>query len=151
MKETEAPEKGWKINLREFIVAAGVALFICILTYRSYPAAHSIAAFLMLCISFIAGKVLMNSFSQFKEEGGNWLEYAKQRWRLGREKNKLTKAIGQSLTSIDIARTELQEPSILLKKLEAEQEYKTRIFLSEYNLALQSRNASSKSPAKQFA
>jgi hypothetical protein len=149
--ETEEAEKGWKINLREFAVAAGVALFICILTYRSYPAAHSVAAFLMLCIGFFAGKVLMNSIAQLKEEGGNWLQHATQRWRLKKQQKQLTKAIEQSLTSIDAARAELQEPSILLKKLEAEQEYKTRIFLSEYNLALQSRNASSKSPAKQFA
>ena len=35
--------------------------------------------------------------------------------------------------------------------LEAEQEYKTRIFLSEYNLALQSRQPLVKSSAKQFA
>src|SRR5688500_10914590 len=72
-KETDEAEKVWKINLREFAVAAGVALFICILTFRSYPATHSVAAFLMLCISVIAGKVLMNSVTQLKEEGGSWL------------------------------------------------------------------------------
>jgi hypothetical protein len=150
-KETEEPEKGWKINLREFAVAAGVALFICILTFRSYPAAHSLAAFVMLCIIFLAGKVLMNSVTLLKEEGGNWLRYAKQRWRLKKQEKQLTKGIEQSLASIDTARADLLEPSTQIKKLEAEQEYKTRIFLSEYNLALQSRNASSKSPAKQFA
>jgi hypothetical protein len=150
-KETEEPERGWKINLRELAVAAGVALFICILTFRSYPAAHSLAAFVMLCICFLAGKVLMNSVTQLKEQGGNWLRYAGQRWRLRRQRRRFTKAIARSLNAIDSARTELLEPSTQIKKFEAEQEYKTRIFLSEYNLALQTRNASSKSPAKQFA
>jgi hypothetical protein len=150
-EENVQPQKGWKINLRELAVAAGVALFICVLTFRSYPPAHSLAAFLILCIIFSAGKVLMSSFFNFKEEGSTWLHFYSERSGLKKQSKELSKAIEKSAAAIETARTEIQEPSIRLKKLEAEHEYKTRIFLSEYNLALQGRNNVTKSPAKEFA
>ena len=144
-------EKGWKTNLRELAVAAGVALFICILTFRSYPPANSFAAFLILCIIFSAGKVFMGSLFNFKEEGSTWMRQYLQRSAIKKQAKELSKAMDKSMSAIETARVDIQEPSIRLKKLEAEHEYKTRIFLSEYNLALQGRNNITKSPAKEFA
>ena len=143
-------KKEGKFPEREFSVAVVVALFICTLTFRFYPLEHTVAAFLLLFILFLGGKVLINTLLNLREEAAGWLRFISERFTLQKKEKRLTKSIQKSEAFLDKTRLELIEPATILKKLEAEQEYKTRVFLSEYNLALQSRAASTKSQAKQF-
>jgi hypothetical protein len=147
----ETAGKGRRTFLKEFAVAAAVAGFICTLTSDAYPLKNNIAAAVIFFLLFLVGKVLLNTFSAFRQQAAIYFRFAANRYRHRREQRLLIKKNESAEASLQTARTQLQEPETIIKKLEAEQEYKTRVFLSEYHLALESRQMATKLPGKQFA
>jgi hypothetical protein len=149
--EAPAPVNGRIAFLKEFAVAAAVAVFICTLTSDAYPLKNNLAAAVIFFLLFLVGKVLVNTFAGFKEEAAGYFQVAGSRYRQRRQQRLLRKKNEKSTALLLDARMDLQEPETLIKKLEAEQEYKTRVFLSEYHLAVESRQQPAKLPGKQFA
>ena len=73
------------------------------------------------------------------------------RYKARRAEKKLSGKIEGAEKALRESFEALQEPEITLAKLQAEQQYKTHVFRSEYNLALQSRQALNKPSLKQLA
>ena len=140
-----------KNYLREFGVAAAVSLFICTITFNNYPVQNSVAAFLLMFLLFLCGKVLVNTLFRLKKEFSASFRMMSARYKARRAEKKLSGKIDEAEKALRQSFEALQEPEITLAKLQAEQQYKTHVFRSEYNLALQSRQALNKPSLKQLA
>lgn len=152
--ETQA-EKSEKKNskpyIREFGVAAAVSFFICTITYNHYPVQNSVAAFLLLFLLFLCGKVLVSTLLTLKREISSSYRLMRAGYRARKQERKLLKKNEEAEKALQLSLEELQEPQMTLSTLEAEQQYKTHVFLSEYHLAMQSRQALNKPQLKQLA
>jgi hypothetical protein len=140
-----------KSYLREFGVAAAVSFFICTITFKSYPVQNSVAAFLLMFLLFLCGKVLVNTLFRLKKEINASFRIMKTRYKARRQERNFSRKMEEAEKALRESIEALQEPEITLAKLQAEQQYKTHVFRSEYNLALQSRQALNKPSLKQLA
>jgi len=141
---------GWKIYLREFGVSAAIALFICTISWNSYPKQNSLVAFLLMFLLFLCGKVLVNTMVMLRKQTAMFRQY-RLRSRHRKEEKKWQKKIEEAESNYEIAKKELQDADMALKKLDAEHQYKKHVFLSEYKLAIESPHMMSKPPLKQLA
>lgn len=155
-EEDEAPKQREETSnrrayIREFGVAAAVSFFICTITYSHYPVQNSVAAFLLLFLLFLCGKVLVNTLFTLKKEISGSYRLMRAGYRARKEERKLLRKNEEAEKTLQTSLEELQEPQMTLNALEAEQQYKTHVFLSEYHLAMQSRQALNKPQLKQLA
>ena len=101
-------------------------------------------------VLFLSGKILLNSVGRFRKEFSIYSQETKSNSRLRKQHKDWTEKLREAEQELELSLNNIQEPEVVLKQLEAEQDYKTHIFLSEYQLALQSRQALIKSHSKQF-
>ena len=122
--QTRQREK-WKIYLEELGVPVTVSLFISILPARAYPIEYSVVAALFFFMLFLlGGKGLVNTLFRVRKELATGFQHLRQK----KKSNELTSLQGD-LESTDAA----------LEELDGEEEYKIKVFTSEYKLALESR------------
>lgn len=149
---TNIPREKWKIYLEEFGIPAIVALFICTLTFRSYPLEYSIVAFLFLFLLFLfSGKGLINTLFRLKKEFTNSWASLKSLFKFRKERKALNMKFKETENAIMETDKELERPEAFLMEQDAEQAYKTHIFLSEYRLAQQGQESLRPSQLSQFA
>jgi|GEM_PF-2331502 hypothetical protein len=148
----ETGRERWKIYLEEFGVAAVVSLFIGVLTYKYYGIAVSIVGFLLFFLFFVfAGKGLINNLYKCQVEFKIIRERIRVGWSAWMKRRRLAiklRRLEKSIQKISIA---AEGPETELLKLEAEQESKIRLFMSEYNLAAQGRTGLTVTQLKKFA
>lgn len=127
----------WKIYLEELGVPLVVSLFIAILPARAYPIEYSIVAALFFFMLFLlGGKGLINTLFRVRKELGHWF----QRLRLKRKDNELC-----------VMQDDLLATTTTLEELNGEEEYKIKVFTSEYMLAFESRQLTNGAFIKKLA
>jgi hypothetical protein len=128
-----------------------VAIFISAITFTTNSLQKNIAGFLLMVLLFLCGKVFINSLFRLRKEFSSYLSFVKARKRLNRYEKKLVRKTDEAKKLLAQAEHEIQAPETALRELQAQQEYKTHVFMSEYNLAVETRKTLNKSLAKQFA
>jgi hypothetical protein len=122
--QTRQREK-WKIYLEELGVPLIVSLFISILPARAYPIEYSVVAALFFFMLFLlGGKGFVNTLFRVRKELATGFQHLRQ-------KKKSTE-----LTSLQ---GDLESTAAALEELDGEEEYKIKVFTSEYKLAFESR------------
>jgi hypothetical protein len=115
----------WKIYLEELGVPLIVALFISILPARAYPIEYSVVAGLFFFMLFLlGGKGLVNTLFRVRREMAGCFQHLRRS-----KKNK-------ALISLQ---GDLESTAAALEELNGEEEYKIKVFASEYKLAFESR------------
>lgn len=126
----ETDRAKWTIYLEEFGVPLIVSLFIAILPAKSYPLEDSIVAGLLFFMLFLfGGKGLVNTFFRVRGEAAL---YAQRR-------------------RLDTLQNDLESTAAALEALDHEEEYKIKLFTSEYKLAFSSRQLAGGALVKKFA
>jgi hypothetical protein len=136
-----AQREKWKIYLEEFGVPLVVSLFISILPARTYPIEYSVLGFLFFFMLFLlGGKGLVNTFFRSGKELALHFQY------LGKKKESQAKA-----KELNVLQNDLELTNATLEGLDGEQEYKIKIFTSEYNLAFENRQIAYSASIKKLA
>jgi hypothetical protein len=128
-KEPAGQRERWKIYFEEFGVPLIVSLFISILPGRFYPVEFSIVGTLFFFMLFLlGGKGLINTFFRVRKELTLYFQHLRQK------KDYKTKT-----RELHELQDDLESATATLEELNGEEEYKIKVFTSEYKLAFQSR------------
>ncbi len=131
----------WKIYLEEIGVPLIVSLFITSLPARSYPIEFTIvAAPLFFMLFLLGGKGLINTLFRSRKELTRSFQYIQQKKE--RKKKKL---------ELQTLQKDLESTDAALEELNGEEEYKIKVFASEYKLAFESRQLANGLPMKKLA
>jgi len=131
----------WKIYLEEIGVPLIVSLFIAILPAKSYPIEFTIvAAPLFFMLFLLGGKGLINTLFRSRKELAYSFQYMRQKKE--RKKKKL---------ELQTLQKDLESTDAALEELNGEEEYKIKVFASEYKLAFESRQLATDVPMKKLA
>jgi len=138
--QEEVRREKWKVFLEEIGIPVVVSAFICILTFRYYPVEYSVGALALFILLFLfSGKALINLQFRLKKEFSLYWNDAKERQKVKKQIQRLDKKKDEIEKASATKRKEVQEPLAALKALEAEEAYKIHVFMSEYNLAFETR------------
>jgi hypothetical protein len=131
----------WKIYFEEFGVALVVALFITILPRKFYPLEYSIIAAVFFFMLFLfGGKGLVNTFFRARGEIGKHITHMRKS-RKDKEKAR----------GLDALQADLAVTTTTLEELAGEEQYRIKVFMSEYNLAFESRQLAAVKSIKKLA
>jgi len=131
----------WKIYLEEIGVPLIVSLFIATLPARFYPIEFTIVAVpLFFMLFLLGGKGLINTLFRSRKELARSFQYFRQKKE--RKKKKL---------ELQTLQKDLESTDAALEELNGEEEYKIKVFASEYKLAFESRQLANGVPMKKLA
>lgn len=151
-KSVVQPREKWKIYLEELGVPLIVSLFICVLPFQAHSTVNTLVATIFFFMLFLlGGKGLINTLFRLRKEVAFSLREIKTKREVKSKKKELAKKLEmQEKLSSDL-QTEVCIPAAALEELEGEEEYRVRVFMSEYQLAYQGRQLLSNSQIKKFA
>lgn len=116
----------WKIYLEELGVPLVVALFISILPARVYPIEYSIVAALFFFMLFLlGGKGLINTLFRVRKELVQCFLHVRQK---------------KKDSELSTLQSDLEATAAALEELDGEEEYKIKVFTSEFKLAFKAGN-----------
>jgi hypothetical protein len=131
----------WKIYFEELGVPLIVSLFISILPAKAYPIQFSIVATLFFFMLFLlGGKGLVNTFFRSRKELTIYFQY------LRKKKDRKVKS-----KTLHALQNDLETTLAALEELNGEEEYKVKVFTSEYKLAFESRQLTNGISMKKLA
>ena len=148
---SEPKREKWKVILEEMGIPLIVSIFICTLSFRSYPIEWSIAAFALFFFLFsFSGKGLINlihiNYRHLKLQLKHW------KLTIGKKKEikKQVRLLARLEKKGETALSDLKAPETRILELDALFSYKLKIFESEYNLAREARSELSTKQVSSF-
>jgi hypothetical protein len=139
--ENKVNRENWKIYFEEVGVPLTVSMVIAILPARAYRIEFSIImAIFFFMLFLLGGKGLINTLFRIGTQASDISQHIGQSRQKKRKKKEL----------LDL-RTELQSSTISLEELKGEENYRIKVFTSEYKLAFEGRQLANQAVVKKLA
>lgn len=136
---TDKREK-WKVYLEEFGIPLVTAAAIVAFAWDVHPPVRSVFVALLLFFLFLfTGKGAISLFYRVRKEFAVFFREIKQALRMIARRKGIRRSIRKLKRSALKLEIELQDTKANVEKINAEREYRIRLFMSEYNLAARSR------------
>jgi hypothetical protein len=133
----------WKVYTEEYLIPLCTSVFVVVMSWDLFKPHQSLAFFAVLTILFVfSGKAFVFILFLFRE----WQSVFFSTWREGRKQRRMRRRMEAELKALGMEREEFERRQIDQRQrldeavgrysgLEALEEYRLKLFMSEYDVA----------------
>ena len=141
--EGRPPREVWKVYTEEYLIPLCTSVFVVVMSWDLFKPHQSLAFFAVLTILFVfSGKAFVFILFLFRE----WQSVFFSTWREGRKQRRMRRRMEAELKALGMEREEFERRQIDQRQrldeavgrysgLEALEEYRLKLFMSEYDVA----------------